>query len=177
MPRGVYDRSKTPEQRAAEKAAKAKAEAKGAKAPKAAKVAKASKAAKAEVKVAKRPYTKRAKAETPVTETKATIDTGTKLSIARENVAALSTALKNMQPGGALATEIELEIQANLAVLSDLRKDVFGMTKDEKETPIISKAAQDDEAEADDDEEEEAAPAAAYPQGTVPMPPPVALRQ
>jgi len=173
MPRGVYDRSKTTEQRAAEKAAKAM------KPAKAAKVAKAAKAPKAEAKVAKRAYTKRVKAEPQVTETKASIDTGAKLAIVRENVAALSSALKNMQPGGALASEIEQEVKANLAILSDLRKDVFGLTEDEKSVPDTSDAtveASSDE-DTDGEEEEEAAPAAAYPQGTVPMPPPVALRQ
>jgi hypothetical protein len=155
MPRGVYDRSKTKTQREAEKT-KAPAKSAPKKTPKAPKV-----------------HTSE-------------LDVGTKFAIIRENISTLSGAVQGLTSGqqtvikhdvGPIVSLLDGELQANIEVLTSLRREVFGPSDAEKaaDAEVVASAE-----EKDDDVEEEteaprvAAPAQPYPaqpSGTVPMPP------
>jgi hypothetical protein len=168
MPRGVYDRSKTKAQREAEKT---KAPAKSA--PK--KTAKAAKAA---------PVAKTPKVSTAPKVHTSELDVGTKFAIIRENISTLSGAVQGLTSGqqtvikhdvGPIVSLLDGELQANIEVLTSLRREVFGPSDAEKaaEAEVVAPAE-----EKDDEEAEEAprvaAPAQPYPSqpsGTVPMPP------
>jgi len=191
MPRGVYDRTKTKAQREAEKTSAAK----GAKAPK--------KATKAVAKATKAAPTK--KAEQPVEKAQALatkvstspklatneLDTHSKFAIIRDNISTLALAVQGLTSGtqtvvnypvGGVLTLLDGELKANIEVLSNLRREVFGLSETEKEADVVVEAANaseaPDEEETDDTEgeDEDEAPAVVaasqpYPQGTVPMPP------
>jgi hypothetical protein len=170
MPRGVYDRSKTKTQREAEKT-KAPAKSAPKKTPKAAKAA---------------PVAKTPKVSTAPKVHTSELDVGTKFAIIRENISTLSGAVQGLTSGqqtvikhdvGPIVSLLDGELQANIEVLTSLRREVFGPSDAEKaaDAEVVASAE-----EKDDDVEEEteaprvAAPAQPYPaqpSGTVPMPP------
>jgi hypothetical protein len=186
MPRGVYDRTKTAEQRAAEKASAAK----GAKAPKNKKGPKTVAKAAAAPTVAKHKARNVAPHKTISTSSKLhtnELDVGTKFAIVRDNISTLAHAVQGLTGGtqtvieypvGPVIVLLDGELKANIEVLTSLRREVFGPSDAEKAG--VSK-------DSEEDEEVEAAPATtaapvqpypAQPQGTVPMPPaPVAPQQ
>jgi len=198
MPRGVYDRTKTPEQRAAEKSlGGGKKAPKAAKAPKAVKAAapkKAPKAAKAAAtKIEKGSGEPKAKSSTSL----GLLDTTTRFSIVRDNIETLVAAVQGLTVGSLstspatqteeIVVQLNDELTANIGVLSGLRRDVFGLSDSEKASAsaepldvLEAASAATEEEEAEDAEPEvEAAPTQPVPavpvqpvaRGTIPMPP------
>lgn len=189
MPRGVYDRTKTKAQREAEKTTAAK----GAKAPKkaakaVAKAPKATPAKKAEQSVEKAQALAAKVSTSPKLATNE-LDTHSKFAIIRDNISTLAGAVQGLTGGtqtvvnypvGRVLRLLDGELTANIEVLTDLRREVFGLSETEKEADAVIESVNasivpaEEETDEEDEEDEEAPVAAAsqpYPQGTVPMPP------
>ncbi len=149
MPRGIYDRSKSKEQRAAEKAP-----------------AKKSKAAAAPQ---KRKYTKRATANVSaekMSAPKAAMSADMSfamISEVRQNLAVLAQLGDKFQD----TPSLQSEVSAHVELLGKLREKTFAIEEASNDTTAV-----------ETEEVEEAAPVAAAPngtaayQGTVPLPPP-----
>lgn len=185
MPRGVYDRSLTPEQRAAQKSGKKTSPAK--KAAPAAKKASPKKASAVQKTASDAsPSTGNAQASTSPRVHTHELDIGTKFAIIRENIATLGNTVQGLTSGKQTVIEypvapvvalLDSELKANIEVLSNLRREVFGLSEAEQavETEKAS-AATAEETDAEEVEGAQAAPVPAQPypaapQGTVPMPP------
>jgi len=192
MPRGVYDRTKTKEQRAAEKSGVV------VKGPKATKKAAPTKTAAKAAVVQKAAPVKHV-STAPKVHT-SDLDVGTKFAIVRENISTLVGAVQGLtggsqvvvqHPVAPLVEQLDGELEANIHVLGRLRREVFGLTEAEI-TAATEKAAAELEAEAEAAAAEEieeqpqvapqvavpaqsvpAQPYPAQPQGMVPMPPAV----
>lgn len=163
MPRGVYDRSKTTAQRASEK----KAAAKGT--------------------PGRKPGRKPAVvADAPKTRTKSTHVDASQFGIVRDNISALASAVQGLEDRSNMApvvSKLNVELVANLEILSNLRRDHFGLTAEEQvvqdkkdaEKAALEAQTESESEEDDEDEDEEvvatAAPYPTQPLGTVPMPP------
>lgn len=161
MPRGVYDRSKTTAQRASEK----KAAAKGT--------------------PGRKPGRKPAAvvADAPKTRTKSAHVDASQFGIVRDNISALASAVQGLEDRSNMApvvSKLNVELVANLEILSNLRRDHFGLTaeeqsvQDKKDAEEKAALEAQSESESEEDDEEVVAPAAPYPTqplGTVPMPP------
>lgn len=174
MPRGVYDRTKTAEQRAAEKTGKPAKAAPTKKAPKAAKAEKVAKAAPVKKAAIKAPAAPKVSTSSKLDTNE--IDNVTKFHIVRENISALAGAVHSLTggqkvemfaPNAELVGLLDEELRANLGVLTSLRRDTFGLSETEQ-----SSETKESEPETDNEVHTNvAAPAQPYPQGTVPMPP------
>lgn len=172
MPRGVYDRTKTAEQRAAEKKSAAKA-------PKKAPAKKAAKAAKS-VKAVPHKKAARATSVNKPQDSKSvggsTLDPYAKFSIVRDNISALANAVHGLVSGkmssgtyqsDEIVAELDSELKANIEILSSLRRDVFGLSAAEQRSTDDEPA----KVTASVAPKAPSQPYPAQPQGTVPMPP------
>lgn len=190
MPRGVYDRTKTPEQRAAEKSLS------GGKTPKATKTAKVTAKAPKAAAPKKGPKAPKVMAKT-VTEKHSSpktristapnlgeLDTGTKFSIIRDNISTLVGAVQGLTSGSMttssavsvheIVSQLDDELKANIGVLSGLRRDVFGLSESEqaaKDAETAAEAVSAAPVETEDSEEETEAVAAAPVSVPQPVPP------
>lgn len=123
MPRGVYDRSKSKAQRAAEKKTAAPAKTKTAAAP------------------AKRKYTKRADKTATKVNTEKVATLGAQnwfgLSEARQNIAVLTECARLFSD----IPEIKTEVAANVALLTRLREEAFPTASEAEETVEVEEPA------------------------------------
>ena len=173
VPRGVYDRSKTKEQREAEKAGKNKA----ANAPK--KVAKAAAPKASPKKTAAVKATKAPSTETIVHSQAPQVENlpvEIKISIVADNIAALSGAINHLSSTSVdtdLVGQLHNELRANTSILTTLRQQVFGLADFELKTSVEDPAPEVTE---DDSSDQETVAPAQAPQayvatGTIPLPP------
>jgi hypothetical protein len=159
MPRGVYDRSKSKEQRAAEKGQPAKAPAKKGGRPK---------KVEAAAPVASAPKAKKGGRPKALKSLGGGKGGGAKVSAPVSNE--MFEIRMNLQALSALpaSSEVSAEIQANVELLAAKRREVVGLTRAETEAEAAAGAA-------DEVEEEPAAPVAAAPAmpygNNIPLPP------
>lgn len=158
MPRGVYDRSKTKEQRAAEKAAEGKAAAP--KAKKGGRPKKVAAAAPAAPKAKKGGRPRKAEV------------LGKSVALVAPESNTLYEIRSNLQTLASLgpSSEVQAEIKANVELLAAKRREVVGLTRDEQAAE--ASASVEEETEEEPAAAHVAAPVPAVPyQNSIPMPP------